>query len=96
MRLWAENQSNSNVVQRDHSVRPLNGNGKVNSSDVQTYRSRSRSPMSQINSEIHKIVSNDLRNKLKNIQNIRVGRWLTGTWIMCYNCGNDHPIRKCP
>lgn len=112
VRLWVENQPDSNVghsdrhssiniqsnegmVQPNHRVRSLVEEKNVNSSDGGKIRSRSRSPISLTRSEVHVIGENDLRHKLVNTQNIR-RLAVVNIRIMCYNCGNNHPIRKCP
>lgn len=44
---------------------------------------------------VQRVGSNDLRLRLMNRTGANI-RPRFNPYIMCYNCGSDHPIRKCP
>lgn len=67
----------------------------TNERDLNLVRARSRSPPQKVKSEVHKIRNDDLRHRLNAPRYTNQKRVVVNPRIVCYNCGGNHPIRKC-
>lgn len=89
------NQNSVNIAKSIHSVRSsVRVSVQICDEPVAgTSRSRSQSPAHRVNSVIQRVGPNDFRHRLNNV---RVEKPVViNTRIMCYNCGGNHPVRKC-